>query len=342
MIIRTEWSNPVNSDLYFTKDETINDVKDNFNIRRNFSAEGISVVVNNIEENVIIQDHTNPINADKADKKMLVPMDLDIQSGDYVNYRGETWIVISRINIVDDAYKSCQIYLCNWTLKFQSPDGTILSYPCIDETTQRVGEKETDVITLGDGVHVLTLPYDESTVLLRDSQRFMLDKHPTAPNVFKVTQNNTTTHNYGNKGLVKITVKQDELRSSEVDRVDLGICNYFEPTTTPTIPPESEKYSFITCSNSSNQVTIGASARTLTPTFYRDDVEVTDVVAIWTYVFPLGLENQFTKAEVAGTNKVKIGAKDNTNLIGKTVVATVKDESGDYESSMTLTVVSGF
>ena len=119
MNFRTDWiDSTTNSDLFYTRDETISDVIENFNIRRNYSAEGCYIIIDNTTtEHVIIQDHSNPINENKTDKKMLLPMDTTAKSGSYVTYRDEIWLIISRINIVDDAYKSCQIYRCNYYRK---------------------------------------------------------------------------------------------------------------------------------------------------------------------------------------------------------------------------------
>lgn len=342
MNLRSEWSTPVSSASYFTKEETVNDVKENFNIRRQFSAEGCSVVINNSTENVIIQDHSNPINADKADKKMLVPMEFDIKSGDYVSYRNEEWMVVSRINIVDDAYKSCQIYLCNWTLKFQSKDGDILSYPCITSNKTFSENANQTVISLGENKKSILLPFDENTSLLSVGKRMYVDKR-AKPTPYKIIGDiDTTTYNYGDKGLICFIMEQDiiENNSQYPDRPDLGVCDYFEPTT---ITPEGEGYSIISCSNANYQITIGSSyGCTLTPKFYKDGVEIINVASKWSYAFPLGYENQFTITPIASTNKIKILVKDNMNLIGKTATFTVGDDLGNYKSNIILTVVSGF
>jgi hypothetical protein len=47
------------------------------------------------------------------------------------------------------------------------------------------------------------------------------------PTSFIVTQNDTTSHNYGKKGLVKLTVYEYP-NNVETDRPDLGICDYID------------------------------------------------------------------------------------------------------------------
>ena len=177
MILRNEWLTSTNNDKYFTKEETLNDVIENFNIRRYYSNEGAKVIINDVEEQVIIQDHSNPINEDKEDKQMLIPMESLAECGDYVIDRNETWMIISRINIVDDAYKSCQIYRCNWILKFQNEIGDILSYPCIDTTIYTtIGTTELQVIYKGNTLHRIRIPCDYNTLRIRVRRRLFVYK----------------------------------------------------------------------------------------------------------------------------------------------------------------------
>jgi len=208
MNIRSEWnenSSTSFSGLFYTKEETISSVIENFNYRRFHSAEGHSITIGGITEQVIIQDHSNPINESKTDKKMLIPMDSISKSGDYVVFRGETWIINSHINIVDDGYKTCQIYRCNYTLLFQSPTGVILSYPCIDSTNSSIGLDVSNVITTGNSIHNIKLPFDSSTINLRTGKRFFLDYHPTTPIPYAITKVNNTEFKYGDKGLIELT-----------------------------------------------------------------------------------------------------------------------------------------
>lgn len=119
--------------------------------------------------------------------------------------------------------------LCNWMLKWQKTDGTILEYPCYDmnSTQYNSGEQYNRNFTIESSQHMLTLPCDENTVELCTPQRFYLDKATANPNTYIVTQNDTTSHNYGKKGLVKVTVYAHP-SNPETDRPDLGICDYID------------------------------------------------------------------------------------------------------------------
>ena len=119
--------------------------------------------------------------------------------------------------------------LCNWILKWQKKDGTILEYPChdINSTQYNSGEQSNRNFVIGSSQHMITLPCDENTVELSTPQRFYLDKAKINPTTFIVTQNDTTSYNYGKKGLVKVTVYAHP-NNPITDRPDLGICDYID------------------------------------------------------------------------------------------------------------------
>ena len=119
--------------------------------------------------------------------------------------------------------------LCNWILKWQDKKGNILEYPCHDmnSTQYNSGEQFNSNFTIESSQHMLTLPYDENTVELSTPQRFYLDKAKINPTTYIVTQNDTTSYNYGKKGLVKVTVFASP-SNSDTDDPDLGICDYID------------------------------------------------------------------------------------------------------------------
>lgn len=247
------------------------------------------------------------------------------------------WICTEMFNI-NDVHKQGKIALCNWTLKFQSPDGTILSYPCIDSNPyNRGGEKEGTVITLGNTEKSITLPCDQNTISLRDGHRFFIDKHPSKPKSFEIIGIDTVSKNYGSKGLIELKVKETEMQKD--DKVELGICNYFESTTSPTLPPEFEGYSIITCSNSRNEISVGGSYRILTPTFYNSDGTIIDwVIAVWNINYNGINESDFTLEYI--NNQIKIKIKENYQLIGNFFTVSVSNVDGEYRGDIIIKITS--
>lgn len=333
MNVRNEWSEAdLNlADLFYTKEETINSVKENFDIRRYYSSEGYSVTVDGKTEQVIIQNHSNPINESDVDKKILLSMDADVHTGSYVLFRDKFWMINSNVDIVDDAYKLCQMQLCTFILKFQSRiTGEILSYPCI--TTNRIqgtGDKETDVMTLPDGRKKVILPCDKNTILLTNGDRFYLDKHPTKPRVYQIDFVDTTVGNYGEKGLIELYLSEDQ-SGGHNDRPDLGVCDYFKPTVP--IKPIEGGYVLIDV----NKLMLGVTT-TITPIFYdEDDVVQNNVIAVWSIDKPNGVTASYIN------NRCSITIPDDDMLLGENVTIQISDVDGNYSSTFELVIETGW
>lgn len=141
----------------------------------------------------------------------------------------DEYLICTEASDIDGINYKGKFTLCNWILKWQKSDGTILEYPChdINSTQYNSGEMSNKNFTIGSSQHMLYLPYDENTVELNTPQRFYLDKAIINPTSFIVTQNDTTSHNYGKKGLVVVTVMEYP-NNSATDRPDLGVCDYIE------------------------------------------------------------------------------------------------------------------
>lgn len=158
----------------------------------------------------------------------------------YDSNENEYLICTEAFNIDGINFKG-KFTLCNWMLKWQKSDGTILEYPCYDmnSTQYNSGEQSNRNFIIESSQHMITLPCDENTVELRSPQRFYLDKATINPSTYIVTQNDTTSHNYGKKGLVKVTVYAHP-NNPETDRPDLGICDYISVNTSNDIATVDE------------------------------------------------------------------------------------------------------
>ena len=156
--------------------------------------------------------------------------DVPVVVGDVVyDINEDEYLICTEAFNIDNIHYKGKFTLCNWMLKWQNKDGRILEYPCYDmnSTQYNSGEQSNRNFVIGSSQHMLTLPCDENTVELSTPQRFYLDKATINPTTFIVTQNDTTSYNYGKKGLVKVTVYEHP-NNSETDRPDLGICDYID------------------------------------------------------------------------------------------------------------------
>lgn len=156
--------------------------------------------------------------------------DTPIIVGDVIyNIKEDEYLICTEAFNIDNINYQGKFTLCNWILKWQNKDGKILEYPCHDmnSTQYNSGEQSNRNFTIGSSQHMITLPCDKNTVALSTPQRFYLDKDMVNPTSYIVTQNDTTSYNYGKKGLVKVTLFESQ-NNSATDRPDLGICDYID------------------------------------------------------------------------------------------------------------------
>ena len=158
--------------------------------------------------------------------------------GDYYYDKelNQYWIC-TELYDVNHIYIGGKLTLCNWFLRWQNEAGEVIEYPCndINSTQYNSGESGDKIITLGSAQHMATVQATPETISLKSPQRFFISRDFTIP--FRVTQNDTIANYYGN-GLCKITLTQDQF-NPEVDRPDLGLCDYKPPRPLPPKPDET-------------------------------------------------------------------------------------------------------
>ena len=212
--------------------------------------------------------------------------DTPVIVGDIIyDIKEDEYLICTESFNIDDIHFKGKFTLCNWMLKWQKKDGTILEYPCYDmnSTQYNSGEQYSRNFTVESSQHLLTLPSDENTIELDNPQRFYLDKATVNPNTYIVTQNDSTSHNYGKKGLVKITVYA-HASNPDTDRPDLGICDYIDVNANNT--NEDIRYRNVYKAVIDCETTViksGGDSQVFIGKFYDDKgVEITDIAPHWT------------------------------------------------------------
>lgn len=317
----------VNWDLYnkrlningsTTRERDLNYIKQNINNKLPNSLSYKSVLINDIPQNIeILKSNSTSKNTTKKQINSL-PNET-FSCGDYVKYKNATYLIID-VDVDDEVYTTGRIELCNWILKFQSPTGTILSYPCIDDSSFMAGLDEGKTITTLNGVHRIKLPFDDNTKLIGVGRRFFLDKSGTT--TYEVTNVNNTTYNYGDKGLIELTLKQDSAYNPLTDKN--GVCNYFEPTTDP--KPPVEGYS-VTVSTTGDLIAGSSIFRTFTPILKDNTGTVVEFTSIPTWTFDYGGMSPTDFTITYDGNLCKIKVVENYDYVGKTlrVICTTVD-----------------
>lgn len=189
-------------------------------------------------EHVYIKFYDRKYSSANGNMKSFLTHNNDkIEVGDYIYDEEENtyWICTESFH-VDNIHYEGKFTQCNWCLKWQRSDGTILEYPCLDlnSTQYNSGESGNSTLKLGSAQHMEKVQANSDTISLSSPQRFYVSRDNSIPYI--ITQNDTTASNYG-KGICNITVTQD-VRRKDKDRPDLGICDYIDPSTP--LPPSQQ------------------------------------------------------------------------------------------------------
>lgn len=271
--------------------------------------------------------------------KFHAPFDYPVLVGDIIyDYDSDEYFICTEVFNIDNIQWQGKFTLCNWTLKWQNKNGDILEYPCYDvnSTQYNSGEQANRQFTIGSSQHMITLPYDENTVVLKTPQRFFLDRDTNNPTSFIVTQNDTTSYAYGKKGLVKVTLMECET-NNETDRIDLGICDYFESKDIKTDNDDNKRYAAKSVIFYDTKVIkSGGDFQSFFGKFYDDEEnEIANIEPKWTIVcnFKDALD---VKEE---NNKLVIGI-DNDDYVDEEFKLVLSDADGNYQSSLIVKIGS--
>ena len=221
------------------------------------------------------------------------------------------WIC-TELHNVNHIHVSGKLTMCNWFLKWQNDKGEVLEYPCndINSTQYNSGEAGDKTMTLGSAQHMATVQATPDTIDIRSPLRFFVSRDYSIP--FKVTQNDTVANNYGN-GLCKITLTQDQLNLS-VDRPDLGLCDYKEPTP---LPPEPDETTDLSAVISGKSNLINGFSRTYSVEFKDSNGDIKqDVDFTW------NVESDFDVQQTISGNQIELSV-DDKSLIGSSFILQV-------------------
>ena len=233
--------------------------------------------------------------------------------GDYYFEKelNQYWIC-TELHNVNHIHVSGKLTMCNWFLKWQNDMGEVIEYPCndINSTQYNSGEAGDKTMTLGSAQHMATVQATSDTIGIRSPLRFFVSRDYTIP--FKVTQNDTVSNNYGN-GLCKITLTQDQL-NLEVDRPDLGLCDYKEPTP---LPPEPDETTDLSAVISGKSNLINGFSRTYSVEFKDSNGDIKqDVDFTW------NVESDFDVQQTISGNQIELSV-DDKSLIGSSFILQV-------------------
>lgn len=283
------------------------------------------------ENKVVVLNNVADSTLKSIERHVLTAMGL-LQCGDYIKFESKVWLVTSLVGN-NGIYEKAIMQLCTYSVPFQSQDGTILSYPCIDETNSSVGIDSNNTMTVPNSIHTIKLPFDANTSSLMVDRRLYISKNMNNPRSFKITKINDTEFNYGDKGLIVFTLEETQNEENN-DRPDLGICNYIEPNTTPTPSPTG----YVMNISASGDLIIGGTQRRFTPKLVDSNGVEQSFVGIWSFEYYGVPTNDITITYNGNDCLIKVA--EDYDIIDSKLVLTCTTDDGLYNAKYTTIITA--
>lgn len=140
-----------------------------------------------------------------------------LDCGYYLYFDNRWWMVISLVDN-NTVYEKCVLQYCNYTIRFRVPlTDTIVEYPVptINSTQYNSGEEWRDRMIAVSSQRIMYLPYNEETIYVDNNFRLLMDKNDKLPTAWKVSQVDSESYAFGEKGLIRWTLMEDRLRDSD-------------------------------------------------------------------------------------------------------------------------------
>lgn len=165
-----------------------------------------------------------------------------LKAGMYIFYENVYWLITGYPGN-NGIYEKATLVLCQYKLKWQLDNGRIIErYANFTSASKYdIGENGNQTITLSSNNFTILVPEDDLSATL-DGKRVFIDRDTINPKkVFKITRSDDVLYLYGSNhgGILSFIFDKDEL-NMEVDRPDLGLCNYKSPIIPPTPSDETE------------------------------------------------------------------------------------------------------
>lgn len=241
MNLRYEWTPADNDvkDLFYSREETVADVVENFDIRRKHSAEGEELTINNVTDWCLVQTSSNPLKELDDIRKIHCPTTMDVQRGNYVVYENDIWLIDSNVVNVGNAYLSARMNRCSYRLKWQNSNGGIIERDIVsyNASAYNNGIAGNNVIKIGTDQLMIFLPYDEETKLLKRGRKFFIDNNMEDPMTYELTRLDRTTYVFNGIGCINLLVTECAYTPKSDDLIH-EVCDYFPPS--PSVNPPDE------------------------------------------------------------------------------------------------------
>lgn len=246
-------------------------------------------------------------------QNFLTTYDNPIKIGEYIHdTKDDTfWLVYNSFNVNDTHYEG-KLIQCNYLLRWQLSDGTIVERwaNIVSASKYDMGETGNSVIILSSNNFTIIIGFCEEGLEL-EGQRVFIDKKQINPTkVFKITRCDDVLYDSGNMGALLSFIADKAELNIKVDRPDLKLCDYIDPTMTFSSTNKPIELNATISGNKNIKVNF---PRTYTVNF--NDINGNDIN--WNNLsFTWNVISEFEIDQVVDGNTIKLFVNDET-LIGE-------------------------
>ena len=292
----------------------------------------------------IVQNVTSDTSNNTLIRQILCPIGL-LMCGQYVKI-GESYWLVATYPDNNQIYEKAILWKCKYIIRFVSPlDGQIVEYPTysLNSTQYGTGEYNREHITVGEGQHLMYLPYNQETVLLDDQFRFIMDRNAANPTVYRITQVDNTSYAVGHEnegGLIEWHT--EEVRFNEAtDSGEYMIADYISIKNTENPDDGSDEISdgeskiILYDLDGDCKLALGESKQIRAMYATPDGIEkpLTD------YIVNITPENDGVKFSCDGSI-ITVSANYARELIGKLFIIGVSDKESGLSGEIKIQIVS--
>lgn len=192
----------------------------------------------------IIQNNTASTQLKSIERTILTRIGT-IKAGMYILFEDRYWLITGYPGN-NGIYEKATMILCQYKIKWQKDNGHIIERWANFTSASKydVGEFNNGKITITSNNFTIWIPEDDDGMTL-DGKRIFIDRNTSDPKkVFEITRSDDVLYLYGENhgGILSFIADKTEL-NLEVDRPDLGLCNYIDISDASTLSPNSQKIS---------------------------------------------------------------------------------------------------
>lgn len=263
----------------------------------------------------IIQGNTADTQLKALERTVLASIGT-LKAGMYILFEDRYWLITGYPGN-NKIYEKATMILCQYKLRWQDDTGKIIERWANFTSASKydTGHSGNQTIMLTSNNFTIWIPEDDDSATL-DMRRVFIDRDNNNPTkVFEITRSDDVLYLFGEDhgGILSFIADKTEL-NLEVDRPDLGLCDYKPPRP---LPPEPDETTDLSAVISGKSNLINGFSRTYSVEFKDSNGDIKqDVDFTW------NVESDFDVQQKVNGNEIELSV-DDKSLIGSSFILQV-------------------